>query len=277
MRIHKVEALPEALRETALGVAESGELRSGELCPACGGGRTGETSLSVIPDVPGFVNLKCWRAGCGYWAKVVTGGADTVLKAPSFRPRHLTRATFPPNAATRRRLREKYRLYTEAIDKFVLTTGTVLDRPEVLYMPVRSPTGGERGGVLRSLVHKESKNFKTTDEPFQAWYIPTVRSRFPGHREAQRDLVIVEDQLSAMRLWQLGIASVALLGTNLSRRKYREIMEVSGGGRPPILALDKDAFKGAVGYARKFGKITLALLERDIKDISDDEILERVG
>jgi hypothetical protein len=63
----------------------------------------------------------------------------------------------------------------------------------------------------------------------------------------------------------------------LSRRKYREIMEVSGGGRPPIHALDKDAFKGAVGYARKFGKITLALLERDIKDISDDEILERVG
>ena len=62
----------------------------------------------------------------------------------------------------------------------------------------------------------------------------------------------------------------------MNRDKYREIMEHNETTHAPVLALDKDAFKQAVGYARKYGRITLCLLERDIKDISDDEIVRRL-
>lgn len=89
-------------------------------------------------------------------------------------------------------------------------------------------------------------------------------------------LVIVEDQLSAMKAAQAGYSALALLGQPGSPnvRSYsghdrvREIQATHP--RSVIVALDADATEAAFEFVRKWGmafeKIRVAILERDIKD-----------
>lgn len=92
-------------------------------------------------------------------------------------------------------------------------------------------------------------------------------------------IVLTEDQLSAMKVYQAGFTGVALLGTHLEVQRVREI----GTQKPSrvIIALDADATALALGMARTWGlafnKTRVAVLEHDLKDIPRGDIAEALG
>jgi DNA primase len=69
--------------------------------------------------------------------------------------------------------------------------------------------------------------------------------------------------------------AVALLGTGLNADKVREIQQVAQH-LPVYIALDADATSQAFVLARKWGSAFMScrvvVLDKDIKDMSDDEI-----
>jgi hypothetical protein len=92
------------------------------------------------------------------------------------------------------------------------------------------------------------------------------------------DWVIVEDQISAIKLSAYGCNSVALLGTHLNMPKAREIQRVA---KRITIALDADAtnkaFKMAKDYGLAFEKVKVVLMEQDVKDTPANEFYELFG
>lgn len=88
-----------------------------------------------------------------------------------------------------------------------------------------------------------------------------------------RELVLVEDQLSAIKLYQEGFNAVALLGVpnggNIGMDRVRELAQIPAS--EVIVALDEDATENAFEFVRKWGlafksRVRVAILDRDIKD-----------
>lgn len=86
---------------------------------------------------------------------------------------------------------------------------------------------------------------------------------------------IVEDMLSSKRLEQLGMPSIALLGTHISDKLLKDILDYDPSAEI-FLALDNDATAKAVGYKQKFGgmfrNFRVIPLSKDIKDMTEDEL-----
>lgn len=128
-------------------------------------------------------------------------------------------------------------------------------------MPVRDVQGQELGVVLRSLSGEKPKVISHTEKGVMAWYT----------NHATTGVIIVEDQLSAIRASDY-LTSVALLGTNLSEERAKEIKQAGRG--PVYLALDNDAIASAVKYVVKYRSVLslqLVRLDKDIKDMSHEE------
>lgn len=263
-RIEVLANLPESL------VAEiSAGRTSGLLCPACEGGRSGERSLSAYGGESGLFGLKCHRAGCGYSAGLVVSPAlrDAVIGAADFKPRpfrgDLEMLSVRHNAI----LQDRYGITSPRNAGVQTVSGR-----DAIYIPVYGPNHEDRGGVVRFLDGSQPKtvSYLTTMQPRLAWYAGMSRWT----------IVVVEDQLSAMRCAQLGYYGVALMGTNLNTAKVEEIMRVRSRtgdeAAPVLLALDKDAFSKAVGYARRWPSFRPVLLEHDIKDSDDADVLARL-
>lgn len=265
MRVHSINDLPADLADTV----RLGHNQSGMLCPACEGGRSGERSLSVTRT--GFLAmLYCHRAGCGYSAAIPTD-ASAVFEPPAFKPRPFRGELCTPSSALRLYLEHFYGISEDTV--WVYTKG-VVGTDDRVYMPVYGPRGEDRGGVLRMLDGSKPKtiSFLTTDQPKLAWYHPP--ERFNG--APAPPIVLVEDQLSAMRCAQLGYGAAALMGTSLNQEKMDEVDRVAGD-RPVLLALDKDAFGKATGYAKRWPRLRVVLLDHDIKDSDDADVSARLS
>ncbi len=263
MRIHNLTDWPPELQAAARG--DGGASRY--LCPACNGGRSRELSLSCAPEYfSGFAIARCWRASCGYFAKVPLD-PNAKIGTPQFKPRFFEGELASQGDAVR--LLMPYNIGVPAMLEFGIRA--VVDK-DAVYMPVHGPAGQERGGMLRYFDGTQPKavSYKATDQPWQAWHVPAA---YQGNSMVPLP-AIVEDQLSAMRCWQLGIAAVALLGVNLNSDKAAELQQHSQLWK---LALDADAFSKALGYAKKYSWLQPVRLEKDLKDSSDAEILERLA
>jgi len=188
------------------------------------------------------------------------------IGTPQFKPRFFEGELASQGDAVR--LLMPYNIGVPAMLEFGIRA--VVDK-DAVYMPVYGPAGQERGGMLRYFDGTQPKavSYKATDQPWQAWHMPD------GSQDLDV-LVIVEDQLSAMRCWQLGYTAVALLGVNLNSDKAAEIRSTCADMRT-LLALDADAFSKALGYAKKYSWLQPVRLEKDLKDSSDAEILERLA
>jgi hypothetical protein len=263
-RVHSLADLPPDLR-LEVETLYSGEARTGLACPACLGGRTQEASLAVRHEGH-QLSLKCWRAGCGYYARIPVG-ADFTFSAPKRPPKPYTAALEPPDYGMRRRLFVRYGLAERAVDYGGIQTA-MSELTQSIWMPVRDRLGYERGGIIRRLekgVKPKAVSYKTTDSSWMAWY-PRVND---GELQP---LVIVEDQISALRAWQAGYSAVALLGTVLSGDRVAEL-EAIVRREPIALALDNDAFSIACGYCTKYSdrlNMRAVLLNKDLKDLYDD-------
>lgn len=261
-RLSSIDELPAPLREL---LPQLGERLSGLQCPECGGGASRERSLSMYRIWPNVV-LKCYRGKCGYAAQAPYAEGDgQQLAAP--RPQFDGELMSLPRACSDW-LTAKYRLELATLQRFRVKA---IRGWKALYVPVFDSFGHPRGAMVRRYDGWGSKAraYKTTDEPWQGWY--RVLDKLP------RATVIVEDQMSAMRCWQLGYDAVALLSSDLSQGKAGEIWDRSYTRAPIMLALDADMWSKACMYGRKFCWLhKIVRLDDDIKDCTDEEIEERL-
>jgi len=87
--------------------------------------------------------------------------------------------------------------------------------------------------------------------------------------------VLVEDQISAIRLAQEGVDSISLMGTHLPEESAAYIRQITGS---LIICLDKDAtlvaYEHRKTYSLMFNRLTVLPLQRDIKDMTNEELTE---
>lgn len=121
--------------------------------------------------------------------------------------------------------------------------------------------------------------------PVQSWH-----RRPPWDTPTAPVLVLVEDQLSAIKLEQMGIDAVAVLGVPNSEKtdnysgqdRVAEIAQHSRGYEEIVVAFDADATDQSFKFVRKWGSafhspVRVAILTRDIKDTPRPEILRVLG
>lgn len=162
-------------------------------------------------------------------------------------------------------------------------------------LPIYSPTGRIRGHVLRQPWSKSPRSpptwygsakadtYMNVAEPVQSFYTRLVT--WDGNPDP---LVMVEDQLSAIKLAAYGFSSVAVLGTPYTKDPlgYQQADRVAelareAASREFIVALDADATADALLFAKKWGaafkKIRVAILEQDLKDTPSTEFGRVLG
>lgn len=244
------------------------ERASGLLCPWCQGGRTQERSLLAWRDGVAL-RAKCKRAKCNQF-----GAWDSVdLGMRPFEPGKLPPGkryvvdTLPLADATLAHLQGRYRLSAATIARFGLRQGA---GGRAAYCPVYGPTGLGRGWVRRWLdeTKPKVKGLPAHNHPdgaaWMAWFTTQLCDRAvrPGL------VVCVEDVFSAMRLWELGITAVALLGVSLTAVRIAELRRFAAS---IVVALDADAFSLAISDALRF-HIQVRYIEPDIKDMTEEQL-----
>jgi hypothetical protein len=267
-----------------MGVGQNGAL----LCPECGGGSSKERSMSMLVEASGVIRFHCHRAACGFEGQAYTtpGMAPQRVDAPLANVSHLN-----PLSADLHPLSEREIEFFERRYGLSRTASSSIRRTASRYaLPILDPQGAVRGWITRrayegspayssdSAAETKALTFMEKDEPVLSWYT------IPHHTDEDHDygVYLVEDQLSAMRLIEYFETSAyqyarvcALLGTGLNAQKVGEIQRVAGGSRVHF-CLDRDATGHAFAMARKWGqafnKCRVIVLEKDIKDSTDEEL-----
>lgn len=245
-----------------------GETYSGEICPACKGGSTKEGSFSVSRS--GAVLLyTCHRAACGFRGRSGYAPYQGTDAGVSPRKRTLPSVyTAPLNQEVANLLAEKYGISATASDLAGLSWSSEVSGlfRRRLCLPIWRPDLRKRGVNYRSLdgTRPKALTYLEEGEVGLSWY---QRTRKKGV------LVLVEDQLSAIRLSQY-CDSVALLGTNFGSDKVTEVKEQ--GYRHLYLCLDNDATSTAIKLGIKLRDTLPSLkiipLNKDIKDMTEEEL-----
>jgi|SRR5579885_83707 len=114
------------------------------------------------------------------------------------------------------------------------------------------------------------------DDPLLSWH--------EGLLDSDRPHVLVEDQLSAIKLCSMGLNAVACLGkpvsttSDCSPSAYARVRELSHYAPRLIVALDADATAEAFQFVKRWGaafrEARVMILERDIKDMARGDIAE---
>ena len=275
------------IEDMALRLAESldyGQVTRLE-CPSCHGGKSHEISFGVGRE-PDRVWWNCFRASCN--ERGVTG-SHTI--APAERDNRLGRLKpyyhdiHRPEPKDYEYFRGRFDLTPDTVTASIRVTS----RDEYI-LPYRGPDRALRGHVVRqpwwsgypgfvrkgrqdenaSRIGPKTKTYPSTTQPTIAWY---MSQHHWGH------VVIVEDQISAMRVAQAGITCVALLGVGMNLESVRDIARE----KPKVvtLALDPDAQGQAQAIAKKWGmyweRVRVVGLEADPKDVGYDSLLEELA
>lgn len=238
-----------------------------EVCPECCGGSTKEKSLVLTLDEQGYLLWKCHRASCECRGKTLLWGVLRDKGVQTRKPsKDFTGALekFPEEV-------EGWLLKEFGItrDCFRNLKWRFAIQENRMFIPIMGPPKvyKYRGCILRewkTKLNPKTLTFKTImEEPFLNW-MPQFSNKHP--------VVIVEDAISAAKVYQTGLNALSLSGTHLNTAMIREIISVNPKA---ILALDKDATAKAVKYAGTFrDMISLKVwkLEKDLKYVSEDRI-----
>lgn len=254
--------LPEQLR---LDIEAGGERC---LCPRCDGGQSRERSLSVRQDGIGVLKLKCFRASCGWYGISVTD-PNAKLQRKNIKPPSVYRdPTIPLQGVPLQLLRSAYGLSKQAMFHH---GWRLAEAGHALVMPILDPNGMELGHVTRTFdTPKRVYTFKASARPWLDWWLGEVDRYAP--------IVIVEDCLSACRLYGNGYNAVALLGTGLTVDQAKQIRDVAKGRRV-YLALDRDAFEKAIHMTHRHAHVLKMLpvcLDEDVKNVAYDHDIDRM-
>lgn len=241
-----------------------GESEAGQLCPACRGGSSGETTLSVS-RVGERLLWKCHRASCGW------SGASGSKQVGYDGGR--TRTPVLRGVVGRTHYRDSERL-PEAVSELLSTKYYFTSRQlsqlgwdpqrERVVIPVHDYRGELIGSVLRSEQGAEPKALSFTEDNAVGFF----RNHYTDR------LIIVEDLYSAMRV-QPYMNSAAILGTHLNAERIAFIK--SSAPTSVYLALDNDAYNKVIGYVTKFRndlRMVPVKLTTDIKNLDPDQLEE---
>ena len=252
-----------------------------QLCPSCFGGSTKERTLSLSVESNGVIKYHCFRASCGFSGTAYSTAAARIVAPEARAEDRLKPFTGDLHPLSKREVaffESRYGIDPRYIEGRIYRTG---DR---YALPIFNPAGAKRGYITRRPFDNspadtpaarndpqyavKALTYLEVDGPVQSWY--RVDSDAKG-------VVLVEDCISAMRLvsYVPELDAVALLGTGLNAEKVREIQQVAHNV-PVCIALDADATGQAFAMARKWGSAFMScrvvVLDKDIKDMSDDEI-----
>lgn len=271
------------IQQYATEVPDGGEGRF--VCPKCGGGQSGERSLSIRRSQKNFAFYICWRAKCDLGKGKVSLFGDGNILWNGYQKGLVTErkvwepATCSLDEGVASFLKNKYLLE----DGYLLYAGicqTNQDRRVVF--PMWTPKRTRKGKVVRAYRHlyrgwseyctvpKAITVVPDKSVPMTSWY---YRHRMKA--KSSDTLVVVEDVLSALRLTDHTDA-VALLGTNFAIKSQTEI--ATQGYKNIYLALDPDASKKAARLVRqnksKLPGLKLKLLDKDVKDMTHEELYD---
>lgn len=241
-----------------------GESEAGQLCPACRGGSTGETTLS-ISRVGERLLWKCHRASCGWSGasgskQVGYDGGRTrtpVLRGVEGRTYYRDSEKLPVEVAEH--LQVKYSFTSRQINNL----GWDVQR-ERIVIPISDHRGEMIGSVLRSEQGAEPKALMYAEDNAVGFF-----KNYNTH-----DLIIVEDLFSALRAQQY-MNAAAILGTHLNPERIAFIKN-SGPG-VVYLALDNDAWDKTIRYVQQFRndlRMVPVKLNKDLKNMSPIELEE---
>lgn len=246
------------------------------VCPVCKGGSQRAKSFSILVTPEGDAKWICFRAKCSS----SPGRTDNVLPVIPMEGNTRRKATVKPYYG------ELYQLGAEDLDYFQHRFGLTPEAAKrwirhdgrgAYVLPVYDRYGVVRGYTVRQPTWKgplaaprtgwedydgpKSLGYPSNTEPFQSWYIP-------DNDPSNDTVVIVEDQISAIKAADEGYRALALLGTHLNGDRVREIQLE----RPErtVLALDADAENIACKLAQKWAialpGFEMRLLAADLKD-----------
>lgn len=244
-------------------------------CPECG-----KHGFSIVRK-HGVGLYNCFKAGCGFSGRVDLHGYSAVpqeVQEPSIAP--LSPYYGPSRILSHDAawlISGRFGISVDAAIRYIAEgTGTYL-------LSIESPKGVSRGIVERhpwertaydrtiNYCGPKSRIYKAKHEPMISWYRPDGVD--DKDIRAMYATVLVEDQMSAIKLADNGFLACALLGTSLNSEKVAEIQSVS---KHATLALDSDATATAFRLARKwqhaFSSFRVGILEKDCKDMTKEEI-----
>ncbi len=244
-------------------------------CPACG---KDKFTLTRIRE---GILYNCYRASCSLNGGFIPDRANLLPEKP--KPRKLRPYTGEINPLT-----------GEDIVYFIKRFGFQPVYGDIHYnqydeyvFPVKNLLGRVRGYVVRQPIWKaegrqpechrkgrdrpKARLWMHADEPAQSFY-------FPDKNNIPNMLVVVEDQVSALKLYHMGYNSCALLGTDINDDKVREWSKVRTDRI--VICLDQDATAKSFAAVKKYANgldsalQSCILWDRDIKDLEPEEIRE---
>lgn len=255
----------EQIRILSAALPVGGSLRT--ICTKCGGGNSRERTLAITRTQSALAYV-CHRASCnlsGYIGETPSAEQQQSEKRSIVRP--YRGSTWGLGETDFTFFENRFHLLRSTLD------GVRISEEGEYLFPIFSPIRQKRGYVLRQPSWSglpacprladpgkaKAITYPEADEPMQSFYGPRKHDR----------LVVVEDQLSAMRIAQdTGVSAVALLGTGTNAAKVREWQLISP--TEVIIALDEDATGNAFAMAKKWGMAfsltRVAILARDLKD-----------
>jgi len=262
------------VRELARGLPVGGS-RSGELCPKCTGGRSGERSLSVYRNEWG-VGARCHRASCDL--NTFRSDIQAAPEVAAFKPR-----PYPFPLAAPDSLNEAWdRLRVPIADRGPgLAARLGLHAREgvsnEVVWEVRGYDWAAKGHISRTYPDKRIRVWRENNTPFYAYH---------GFRRTPC-LWIVEDSVSAAQIALAGGNALALLGVQFSLDGQAELGDYlrrlkTVAGTPHIkVALDPDAATLGVKLTKeltnRLGYATMFMpLVADPKDFPEGELARMV-
>lgn len=241
------------------------------VCPACGGGTTGERCLSIWNGDDGLM-ATCHRAQCDVGTLHLDSASSIVLKPSSRDTRdHVGRI-----------INETVNYDTEDSEGYItlprrLCSREVVVRPDrIRYSPKENALvypmydrHFEVRGVVRRYLDK-SRPYKSDHVKDESW---CGMSWYIGSRSQTEETWVFEDALSAMHFnWVTGYDSVSLNGTKLGTDR---IDDLQAHGKPLVLALDADATATALRMLLKYSgyvSIRAVRLNKDVKWMGYKEV-----
>lgn len=253
------------IREASAGMFD-GEQRSGETCPFC---KSKDKSFSMKRE-KWYVYYMCHRDSCGKRGRCPMTSGHVVEDEPVKKVFPMPSLEVVPYDILQH-LRDSYSLDGIHINRLSPAWSA---KDKRVWFPIKSPTGVESGGVLRSyesgVFPKALIRLNEVDRPSISWY--------KNWTSGWDRVLVVEDVVSAVKA--TGAAStVAILGTHLSPGA---ILEMTGlNPSHVVLCLDPDATKKALELHKKwsgmFKKMTVAVPPADLKDMDNIEVIKFVN
>lgn len=218
-----------------------GTSTAGVICPFCSGGINKDKSFSISRTTDGNLVYFCHRAKCGKSGAIKGTVNFIALEGGKSKANLFTEPTVALSDNQYLFFAKRYGMSKEELNRagflFVPTAKRICQ-------PIYAPEGRIRGYALRRYLDKQISVYRAVEgstEPLISWY----------GDHSKTDVVLVEDQLSAIKLSRYHRA-VALLGVNLS---ISAIIEICTKSSKQYLALDRDAIITALKHEYRWKNI----------------------